>query len=761
VSFNEACCPRDRLHAGPSRGVKVRRLLLDNVDRIVLLLTVVSFTGEEPLLSQLLDDRGRHIAESLTLCYIDALPNECRQVEPGDNFQPDAKRTWRVEGETHGPYVHGPEETFDESAPRIPRKARLAASGARHFVARLYDVSSSLSEPSVVWNSTAAAVRHVATGNYFLFLESPEGEPPEGREGRLLALTPGASITVGFEPRDDAVILLRALIGHGQVASAPALPVAKAGVLLSVFDSRNTGDREAEWRELDRSSSDSTGLALLRGPAAVLLRADVDHEDFVPRRVAAVARSRGFLFREVLLERAGTIRATATVEGEPDGGVKCHLVPPREGGLVDLREEPRWLKSAEANALGVCQLERVPPGPQRVLLESTNGLRSEATLEVLPGTVHSVAVELTGVRLEGRISVLGEGVEGAHLVAVQVDESSPDLAFTSNVAAGVSELDGEYSLMLGSVGEYLVSVSLSGVSVGQHRRVFLSAPEETVDFDLRGSLVHGRTIDREGSVVDDAIVRLKGPTQRRAMRSGQDGTYGFLLTESGEHRITAFKRGYTDTTETIWLPAEGVRERKDLVLEGLGGLRGRVLNNAGEGVPGASLTVFAEDLNRRPLLLDEGVTDASGEFSLSVPGARSRLYVGGVNCALDATWVEVDAEDHEVVCVPGSSITTVSLLNADSGEPIRGAGLFFVRDGVVFPPRVIQRHLEAFGLSPLSDSSGFVALPNLRPGNYTFYLVQTSVATAEEGMLLRPERSFDAWLGPGAQELEVRIAVSE
>ena len=234
-----------------------------------------------------------------------------------------------------------------------------------------------------------------------------------------------------------------------------------------------------------------------------------------------------------------------------------------------------------------------------------------------------------------------------------------------------------------------------------------------------GVRLEGRVVDPDGQPLAEAVVKwlrwpagrgargFSGMTELAEVSSDPDGR--FVIEDLGagaKWTLEARLRGYTEAqVDGVEAPAS---EPVVLVLTPKGSLRGTVVDDRGEPVPEAHVSVMHE----REGGGSHGSQlrcDADGRFEVEVD-APSRVQVSASLEELrsEPTTLEVTAgqviEDLRLVMVPGAAVE--GLVLGPSGEPIEGAEVRY------YGGRLFTR----FGQPPLSDDQGRFRLGGLEPG---------------------------------------------
>jgi hypothetical protein len=278
------------------------------------------------------------------------------------------------------------------------------------------------------------------------------------------------------------------------------------------------------------------------------------------------------------------------------------------------------------------------------------------------------------------------------------------------------------------------------------------APDPTV---RATSVVRGRVVSTDGRALPHAQVRLylqNDLFQSRTERADNDGRFEFPDLPAGKHRIVAAKPGYSEPGEgafdgppllTAGQPVDvaeaETRERVDVTLARRGTLEGRVLDELGDPLQGASVQVLRVryEAGRRRLVPAGGaarLTDDRGRYRLyglapgryivsaavgavssaDVPG-YTRSYFPGTPDPAEAQFVSIGlSQDVAGIDVSLSRTRTAlvagRVLNA-AGEPTTGGSLKLV-------PSQRSTSVTSVPVGARILSEGRFEFPNVPPGQY-------------------------------------------
>ncbi len=194
---------------------------------------------------------------------------------------------------------------------------------------------------------------------------------------------------------------------------------------------------------------------------------------------------------------------------------------------------------------GSFALENVPPGTATLRVAARGYVTAtRGDIEVEEGrTVRGIDVTLErGAKLSGHVTAVGKAVAGVLVRAVSLTGS--------NLATGVSDADGQYSIDGIPSGEQTFEFRKQGF-ITKRQNVETSATKDVhLDVELdRGRELRGRVVDKSGSAVAGASLSAYSPTSENAQAiSESDGS--FVLEGLGDSRcsVQARKSGYVSAT---------------------------------------------------------------------------------------------------------------------------------------------------------------------------------------------------------------------
>jgi len=388
----------------------------------------------------------------------------------------------------------------------------------------------------------------------------------------------------------------------------------------------------------------------------------------------------------------------------------------------DLRDEDD-LQAAVTDADGAYELTRLAPGACVVNLLPQPGGRLRLNVKnavIREGQVTQLDFdESSPITLSGTVYRDGQPLGRSQLFFAKTI-SLTDFKFSSTDAAG------RYEVGLDEPGLYRVIVQTGSTSASGGASTEITVPEleySEQDIHLGTDGVAGTVQDPDGHPVSGAVVSATAAAAGASAgflvaETGLDGRYTIQGIDPGVFRVTASSPGFkVATAYPVELVEGGGVLTVDFALEPGGALRGRLVDDFGNGIAGAAVLV-APAGSRDPWGggAATAVTDVNGSFSLTAPG-DGPLDV----TALPAGWAPVllaavvpPADDEELLLRAGRGGSLRIVVVDVAGSPLRGVTL------IARPaPPFLGSELAGLLTPPVpSDATGATLLSNLAPGGY-------------------------------------------
>lgn len=301
------------------------------------------------------------------------------------------------------------------------------------------------------------------------------------------------------------------------------------------------------------------------------------------------------------------------LEGRPLPGSRLELPSTPAGGV------PAALVTAGAD--GRFAMQKVKPGPYRLVASHEAFADAEVAIDVGPGEDLAVVVRLDrSIGLQGRVEDRsGRPVPTALVLAWPIDGERAAARETTTDEQGRFRLSGP------ARGSYTVLVEGPGFGAIHLGRVEIPGRPVVVRLDEDGRVVSG-IVERGGAAAVGARVVLGGPGLRapRTTVAAAGGAFSFGGLGPGSYTVRATHAGLASPPSATMVGAErdGVRGIRLLLAPG-GTISGRVVDEAGKAVVAAAVDVQAVPADDCP---EVGRTDVVGYFQLG-PVAPGRYSV--------------------------------------------------------------------------------------------------------------------------------------
>ena len=270
------------------------------------------------------------------------------------------------------------------------------------------------------------------------------------------------------------------------------------------------------------------------------------------------------------------------------------------------------------------------------------------------------------------------------------------------------------------------------------------------------AVVRGHVTTADGRPLREAQVKLTASTQRqaRSATTDADGAYEINELRADSYAVTASKTGFTEMEfgqKRATYPGTRLRvadaevvERVDFILPRSGAITGRVSDESGDPIEGATVSLLGVQFagGRRTLAeVSRRTTNDQGRFRLfgvqpgqyvvsaataltgprRLPGYATTYYPGSTSVA-DAQVITVAAGDDqaavEIRLLPGRALTIAGSVSDSRGEPYAGALLLAgsERSGALAMPPV----------QAVTRPDGGFDIPNVAAGEYVLQAIQRS-----------------------------------
>lgn len=712
----------------------------------IVLLSALSPAAGSASSLQLVDDRGEPLEESVDVCIVIALERSCTGFTAGEDVPlPRDFDFLTVEGPDHGPVTLAPADLNwqEEGTARaaVPRKAVLQVTGLPEDGATLslYKVDDpAFRRPALRETLHPGQTLKVPAKRYLLSISGPDFAP-DLRE-RAFEPAEAVQLTLRREGGGSAVLRIQARQGRGRV------PVVGSEVVLKTSSLDLPPDEEPQI--LGKTTTSSSGLALFTGVEASTADASATHPEFLPEHVPALAlQPETFTFREVTVQRGGTLEATVTLDGVRLPEARCRLLLYDRVPGADSAPTQVW--ESAANPSGTCRGERLREGDYFLRVEAPpprgRDMWLDMPMEIVEGHVERVTAALERVVLEGSILQGTEPASGFRLVLHDQEARKPSARDPDATAIAEADEEGRYQATLWRPGHYYLVVKTPGGAPAMGERVELMVGTQTRDFELASQQIEGRVVDEEQRPVEGAAVTLVWQeSEYNRGFTDENGEFLFALTEeAGSAEVRARGDGYFPSDS---MEVEVVRGQRPpplvLVLEEDHGLQGQLVSPRGPVAGGVVMSYRVESFGN-PRWLGQVRTDPDGFFEIPrADTGHTRVFFTGPRCPLGTATPPRGASAAEAawqVTCPPSSVSLELVLHDPDNTPRAGSGILLRREGLAIPRAVLATHLARARLPFVSDASGRLFLAGLEPGTYELYLAE---ATSPAAVRMGYDRGF-------------------
>jgi hypothetical protein len=379
-------------------------------------------------------------------------------------------------------------------------------------------------------------------------------------------------------------------------------------------------------------------------------------------------------------------------------------------------------------------------GRYRLVVADASGARWATRDLDLDGADHDVRIELPFERIEGRVTLGGEVLEGATVwsggrhgetrISAISDEEGAVYVIVPVREAWPIDVRAE---------EPPVVARLDAVEVHDHP----AQPWRRVEIELPDTALGGVVVKEEGDPVAGATVRVmreEPPVRFFIETSDEEGRFSLEALKSGRWRAQAEWR---DGEGRRWL-SDGVAasvaadrgEQVRLVLRPPWTFSGQIVGPGGGGVFGAEVTgvpVYPQP-GERSTYVDTAVTGFSGEFAIDVPAEATAVRLTALPPGYAAMqWPPFErGSPPRVLAVDGNGGTL-----RIEGLPVLATARVEELPGIFGLDRwsvgTLVRWARMAGGDPGSGEEGALVVPSMSAGRYIVCPGGTSPAVAAAG----------------------------
>ena len=356
---------------------------------------------------------------------------------------------------------------------------------------------------------------------------------------------------------------------------------------------------------------------------------------------------------------------------------------------------------AIADASGAWRMDGVPPGIYAVTAAAPGFLPARAPrVAIAAGDARELPLALRagGVVVSGRVDDIGGG---------PIANATVELDGDAGVFAATTGADGAYRLGV-PVGDFRSSARHDAYATAQKVHEVISSAL-VLDWQLvPAATVHGVVIARDtGRPVPHASVS-SGYSIAHDATTGDDGAFTLTGLQPGIVRLRASARGYvTPTDAVVSVGPGGDADGVTLIADPAFGIRGRVVDERGAAIAGATVTDSSEYRGSAP-------TGSDGAFELVGVTPDEYYLVGRSADAAAVANTRVRVVDRDVTGV----VVTMAHGATLSGrvEPAGAATLHLIQLDRVAPAG--QPGVLASFVSGTADDTGAFSIPHVLPGAF-------------------------------------------
>jgi protocatechuate 3,4-dioxygenase beta subunit len=453
---------------------------------------------------------------------------------------------------------------------------------------------------------------------------------------------------------------------------------------------------------------------------------DVSQPDYSPNtgrvEISADADTDDFV---VKLSRGGTITGLvrdAQKQPVPNTGVLLTKVP-MGGGPQTVSTGPDGRYNFEKIAPGEYMVIRAPTGGGPLMLF---GGMKQVVVKEGETTVHDLD-EAAKINITGRVLKAGQPVANAMMFFSSGDGNGPP----TDLKQSRTDADGRYQIGLDAAGAYSVVVSTGGMFMGGGRSAIAvqvpDQPNPVLDITMKTAGISGRVVNLEGKPVSGAMITATandaagsggGGHRDPGMRaqSEPDGTFLIDGVDPGTYTIAASASGYRDASAPpVTVSNENDVPSVEVRLEPGRMLRGRVVDQNGNGIAGAFVSAGVSGAPPGGRDASPGTTDVNGAFLITVP-ADGPIDVAAFSAGFPpARAVSYQPQEGVELTLrtPRPAHVRVSVLDA-SGTALAGATV--TCNAEPYYPR--SGFLSMINPTPPTGADGTTVVSALAPGSY-------------------------------------------
>ena len=325
-----------------------------------------------------------------------------------------------------------------------------------------------------------------------------------------------------------------------------------------------------------------------------------------------------------------------------------------------------------------------------------------------------------GVKLSGKVVTKGEEdpIPGAEVRFI-----TDARTFGRNRQNMITDAEGNFEGYAHNHSRLTVHASHRDYAEGSSNPITVSdKPVEDVKVELgSGGTAIGIVVDPDGEPVPDADVQGRAPTasatrrgrsvNRQYVKTGANGRFRIEKASSGEYLVSASAEGFSPSgIVSVQVPEGGESEEVTIELTSTHFISGFVVNEQGEPVPGAEVSLRYSRSWRRP-----HVTYSQNDGTFRFEGLRGGSYrIQATRGEDQSDWIEVESDTSEVeIVLKTSEFATLTgrVVDAETGDPVE---------------RFTLRRISGRGSwGNFNDPDGWFQVENLEKGRTYAFLIES------------------------------------
>ena len=499
-----------------------------------------------------------------------------------------------------------------------------------------------------------------------------------------------------------------------------------------------------------RAYTDAEGAFEIRGFREGTVSLYVEHPLYAGTTFEATPTTESTSPVRVVLGQGARVFGRMTdAAGNPVANETINLVPPRD--FMNSR-------SIDTGGDGSYQFENLAPGAYRMSTGELGMATASLSKNIKLSDGESKEVNwdkpAASGTVTGVVTLGGAPVAGARVTAQ--DSRGPN-----DTRSTQTDKEGKFAMEGVEVGRVRIDVKTPDNLTGQATATIDGKTQRGhVTVAIQNAGLRVRLIDVEGQPAPGVWCNIEGADDAEMASayhqlpvSGADGLVEAHTLPAGTYRMRASQTNFAQfVSDPIQLVGGKVVDLGDITLKPAAQISGRVTNDAGAPVEGATVSLRTAD-NRPVFLFSMSTTGSDGRYVVrGVESGRYRVRFEASGLAPSEAWVHVadGVGSADGVMARGGNVNF--LVVTDTDEPVPGAKLT-IYDGA---GQVVTKTLSIANWSDtgqrFTDAKGRASIEDLATGGYRVVVEREGYGQTGDGAPVR--------VGPGATT-EARIVVSK